>query len=401
MNRMAITRIKRQGSNFLACIVLNERRKFVDFSLTKEADSLLNNIYIGRVEDVVPGICAVFVRVAKGCKCFLPMQELPFAVFTKKLSQKKPVCIGDELLVQVTREAVKTKEPVASAGLTLQGKCAALTTANCSLSVSKKLDNELRKAYAALLHRIFPEEEEPCRDFGIVIRTGAAAYTDDEVETDIRALAAQYHKLKEEAPHRTAFDLLYQDPPAYIAKLKTVDLSQIDEILTDQQDVAEQIRLFYPPAADLLRFYVDEEVSLDRLYQIDSTIEALTAERVWLPSGANIIIEQLETLTFIDVNSGKNQSKKPDVLLKVNLEAAVEIARQLKLRNISGMIIVDFINLKTEDEEQQLILKLKEELKKDSCPCSFIDITKLGLVELTRRKTQKSLREILGWKVFL
>lgn len=398
MNRMAITRIKRQGISFLACIVLNEKRQFVDFSLTKEEESLLNNIYIGRVEEIVPGIDAAFMRIQKGQKCFLQLKELRAPVFTKKQSKNKPLCAGDELLVQVTRDAVKTKEPVVSAGLSLQGKCSVLTTANRSLSVSKKLNEKLRKQYFDLLGQLFPAGGESAeeRDFGIIIRTGAGAYSLEEVKEDVLSLAARYRKMKADALHRDAFSLMYQDPPAYVAKLKTVDMSGIDSILTDQPDIMEQVKLFYPPAAVKLKLYEDEALSLDRLYQINSTIEALTSSRVWLSSGANIIIEQLETLTFIDVNSGKNQSAKPDTILKVNMEAAKEIPRQLKLRNISGMILVDFINMKSKEEEQQLILLLKEELKKDSCPCSFIDITKLGLVEMTRKKTHRSLKEILG-----
>lgn len=397
MNRMAITRIRRQGSEFLACIVLDEKRRFVDFSLLKEEESIYHNIYIGRVEDIVPGIHAAFVRIQKERRCFLPLEELRAPVFTKKQSKHKPICIGDELLVQVTQDARKSKEAVASAGLSLQGKCSVLTTANRTLSVSKKLKEPLRKTYAEMLNRLFPDGGEASeeREFGVVIRTGASAYPMEVVEADVLALAEQYRRLKEETVHKAAFALLYQDPPAYIAKLKSVDLSEIDVIFTDQPDILAQVERFYPPAAMKLKPYADEEISLDRMYRIQTTIEALASPRVWLPSGANIIIEQLETLTFIDVNSAKHPSAKPDTFLKVNLEAAEEIARQLKLRNISGMILVDFINL-TSAEEKTLLAYLKEELKKDSCPCRFIDITKLGLVELTRKKTQKSLKEILG-----
>ena len=124
-------------------------------------------------------------------------------------------------------------------------------------------------------------------------------------------------------------------------------------------------------------------------------MEELLSAKVWLASGANIIIESLETMTVIDVNSGKNQSRKEDTFLAINLEAAREIARQLRLRNISGMIIVDFINLKSQEQKDQLIACIKQELKKDTVPANFIDITKLGLVELTRKKVYKSLREIL------
>jgi ribonuclease G len=114
-----------------------------------------------------------------------------------------------------------------------------------------------------------------------------------------------------------------------------------------------------------------------------------------MKSGANIIIEQLETLTVIDINSGKNISKNDDAILAINKEAAIEIAKQLRLRNISGMIIIDFINMKSKEHLTELIQVLKEHLKHDSVPCTFMDVTRLGLVELTRKKTYKSLKEII------
>ena len=134
---------------------------------------------------------------------------------------------------------------------------------------------------------------------------------------------------------------------------------------------------------------------LSTLYNLNGQIEKLINSRIWLDSGANIIIEQLETLTVIDVNTGKNISKKPNTILEVNIEAAIEIARQLRLRNISGMIIIDFINMASEEDKKELINALKKEIQKDSVRCTFIDITKLGLVELTRKKVRKSLKDSL------
>ena len=144
--------------------------------------------------------------------------------------------------------------------------------------------------------------------------------------------------------------------------------------------------------------YQDEKLSLHALYNIEGNIDRLLAKRIWLKSGANIIIEQLETLTVVDVNTGKNISGKTETLFKVNLEAAAEVARQLRLRNISGMIIVDFINMDTKEKDRQLMEMLKQEVAKDPVRCSVIDITKLGLVEITRKKVYRSLKEILETK---
>ena len=145
----------------------------------------------------------------------------------------------------------------------------------------------------------------------------------------------------------------------------------------------------------ILSSYQDDKVSLSTLYHIQGNLDNLVSNRVWLKSGANIIIESLETLTVIDVNTGKNISKKADTIFRVNIEAAKEVARQLRLRNISGMIIIDFINMTSEEDKKRLINVLKKEIQKDSVRCSFIDITKLGLVELTRKKVRKSLKDSL------
>ena len=145
-----------------------------------------------------------------------------------------------------------------------------------------------------------------------------------------------------------------------------------------------------------VQLYRDDAVSLSTLYHLRGNMQELLSSKVWLDSGANIIIESLETLTVIDVNSGKNRSRREEALFAINVEAAKEIARQLRLRNISGMILVDFINLKKKEQQQKLISVIREELQKDSVPANFIDITRLGLVELTRKKVYKSLREILS-----
>jgi ribonuclease G len=175
-----------------------------------------------------------------------------------------------------------------------------------------------------------------------------------------------------------------------------------DGIYTDLPEIKAQIETCLPYLAKqgLVHLYEDRAVSLQTLYHIGGNIEKLLSDKVWLPSGANLILEQLETLTFIDVNSAKNLkgSKTIDqeaVILSINKEAAREAARQLRLRNISGMILIDFINFSRKESEEELISFLKSELKQDIVPCKFIDLTKLGLVEITRKKTRKSLKEII------
>jgi ribonuclease G len=268
-----------------------------------------------------------------------------------------------------------------------------LTSDNTSIGVSHKI-GEARAGELLSLARSLCGEE---RDYGIVIRTNADSASNEEVSADITYIQSVYKKIKTEGAHCTGGSLIHRSMPGYLARLKSQDTADIDLIYTDQQDIYEEIAGYLPGLSEsgLLKYYDDPAVSLSTLYHLRGNMEELLGKKVWLPSGANIIIEQLETLTVIDVNTGKNISRKPEVLFSVNREAAVEIARQLKLRNISGMIIVDFINMSSKEQEKELISLIRRELKKDNVPAHFVDITKLGLVEITRKKTYKSLREML------
>jgi ribonuclease G len=297
--------------------------------------------------------------------------------------------------VQVTRDAVKTKDPVVSTKLAIHGHYALLTSDNTAIGVSKKIEAE-RAAHLLAVAKASCEDETE-RAYGIVLRTNAKDAADEEITVDILFLKEIFNRLVTTGIHSRSGTLLYRNLPGYLARLKAQELDGIDRIYTDQRDLYEEICAYLPKLQEsgLLRFYDDEAVSLSTLYHLRGNMEQLLNSKVWLPSGANIIIEPLETMTVIDVNSGKNISRKPDVLLSINLEAAQEIARQIRLRNISGMIIVDFINMASEAQERELILRLKQELKKDVVPANFIDITKLGLVEITRKKVYKSLREVL------
>jgi ribonuclease G len=389
MNRLAITEITRNTKKYLAYISLDENRDFVDFELYPVEDSLLNRIYIGRVESVVTNISAAFVRISPEQTCFLPLSEIPSAIFTKKQSEKKAVCAGDELLVQVTKEAVKTKDPVASAKLSLSGSYALLTTGNTTLSVSKKLPEEVRTQQQGLLQEICADHLE--MGYGIVTRTNSAQVSEEELKADVLALVETYRKMRNRCEHLSAYTNVFCPIPAYIRRLQAI---------RDFGDTAGADRTLIGKNS-----FDGKQVSLSTLYNIDGNIDKLLSNRIWLKSGANIIIEQLETLTFIDVNSAKNikntKSTRPmkdrltEQMLSINKEAAAEAARALRLRNISGMVIIDFINMDDKAAEESLIAYLKNELKKDVTPCRFVDITQLGLVEITRKKVSRSLKEIV------
>ena len=386
---------EKSNKTHLAYIMLNEKRDFVDFQVFEENESLLNRIYVGRVENIVPNIKGAFIRISPKQICYLPLEDVKSPLYTNKPSKKQGLCIGDELVVQVIKDAVKTKEPVVSTKITMTGKYSVLTTDNTSLGVSKKITGEQHNKINEFISAYTDQSME--YGFGIIIRTNALETSIEDLKEDVEHLIQRFIMLKESSVHQCTFALLEEPEAPYIQKLKSADLSLLDAIYTDDKEIYDEIedKLPYLKEKGLLRLYTDDKVSLGTVYNFRGSLDKLVEKRVWLKSGANIIIEQLETMTVIDVNSGKNISKNEDSILAINKEAAVEIARQLRLRNISGMIIIDFINMKSKEHLTELIQVLKEQLKHDSVPCTFMDVTRLGLVELTRKKTYKSLKEII------
>lgn len=399
--------------NFIVSALYDENRKMIEASLSSpEENSILGNLYIGRVENVVKNLNAAFIRISPEQICYYSIDEYKNPLFTKKISQKKPLVEGEELVVQVSREALKTKEPAVTTNLNFTGKYAVLTTENQSIGVSSKLAKTDRERLKQLVENI----EHP--DFGLILRTNAANASDDEILAEIKALLEEWQTLKETAQHQTCYTCLKKEPPAYLKEIVNLPVTSVDELITDDRTLFEQLcNMYGVDKADLwtkgsvsvpideikvtetltLKYYNDSLLSLSALYSVKSSLESALAEKVWLKSGAYLIIQPTEALTVIDVNTGKNVAKKDvqENFLKINKEAALEIAHQLRLRNISGIIVVDFMNLASKDAEAELMSTFRAELKKDPVPTQLIDMTKLGLVEVTRKKVRKSLGEVL------
>ena len=380
------------GQEFFLAAAFDEKRMTQIQVEAVSKSSILGNIYIGRVENIATNIQAAFVDIAKGVSCFLPLEEAKNAVFTKK-NGKKDLCIGDELLVEVTREKQKNKPASVSANLNFSGKYLILTTGNHLLGISKKLHATERERLQALL------KDQITDTFGIVVRTAAKDASDEEILKELEMLTKQCHACLQGAMHRTAFTRLREAPPFYLQFLKNRNLTEVQKITTDIPSVHEVLlqHLQDTKEAEKLHLYTDTQVSLFALYSLTHELERALHRQVWLPSGAYLVIDPTEALTVIDVNSGKNIKKKSreELVFSVNVEAAHEIARQLILRNISGICIIDFIDMKEKKHREELKHILRRDLKKDKVPATLVDITRLGLVELTRKKVQKSLKEQL------
>lgn len=413
MNKYIITheKIKMQNQkeqDFIVSALYNQDKKMLEVTLTPpDEDSLLANIYIGRVENVVQNIRAAFVKISPDQTCYLSLDDLKNAHFTKKLSAKKELVAGDELLVQVEREALKTKEPAVTANLSFAGKYAVLTTANKRLGISSKLTKEQRAYYKELL------QEFDTDSYGLIIRTNAASVPDETLLSEIRSLEQEWCTMRESAVYKTCYSVLKKAKPSYLEDLKNQKEGSICEIITDDRDIFETICMDYGIASEqfvttgsdkekndnnlTISYYQDTMLSLSSLYSVKTSLDKALREQIWLKSGASIVLQHTEALTVIDVNSGKNIAKKGmrENLLRINLEAAKEIAYQLRLRNISGIIIIDFINLPAKEDEAILLREFRSYLKDDPVKADLIDMTKLGLVEVTRKKIKKSLRDSL------
>ena len=194
---------------------------------------------------------------------------------------------------------------------------------------------------------------------------------------------------------RVCFSCLYQSEPEYLSFVKNCYQSEYDEIVTDRKDIYETLLASEYTKSCRVRLYEDTMLPLYKLYSVETRIQELLSKKVWLKSGAYLIIEQTEALVAIDVNTGKYEAgkEKEATYLKINLEAADAIAEAIRARNLSGMILVDFINMRKKEHIKQLTESMKAFLAKDSVPSFFVDITGLGLMEITRKKKSKSFAE--------
>lgn len=360
-----------------------------------ESRQTLGNIYIGKVKNIVPNIEAGFIEIANKVECYYDMRQAGNAIFTHK-SGKKSLCIGDELVVQISREAVKTKAPTVSSNLNFHGRYVILTSGNTRIGTSGKLPKALRMQLKEQLQFLKNGE------YGIIVRTNAKDAAFSDIIEEIRKLENRYYEIKRTALTRTCFSCLSQEPPAYISDLKNVYTEGLAEIVIEENELYSQVREYYekeqPEYLDKLRNYDSSQISLSKLYGTRTVLDRALGERVWLKNGAYLVIQYTEALTVIDVNSGKFVAKKDplETYLKINLEAARETAKQIRLRNLSGIIIVDFINLDDADATHELLKAFRHYLSQDPIQATLVDITELQLVEVTRKKLRRPLHESIA-----
>ncbi len=393
MNRKLI--ITKLNEKIVTVLLENDKVAELHYSNTVDEDTAaLGNIYVGRVKNIVANIDAAFIEIANGIECYYALDANQTPVFTKKIG-KKPLSIGDELLVQISKEAVKTKVPTASSNLNFSGKYAILTSGDIRIGVSTKLGKADRER---LQHAASPFASE---QYGFIIRTNAKDLSEEELQKELKSLVLQYETLIGTAATRRCFSCLKRAPKEYLIELRNIYQEGLTDIVVEDTAIYEEIKAYLteeqPEDLSKLRLYEDKLLPLHKLYSVETHLINALKSRVWLKSGAYLIIEPTEALTVIDVNTGKCISRKKDdeTYRKINLEAAKEVARQIRLRNLSGIILIDFINLSKQEYMEELLSMLRQEFSKDPITTTLVDITKLQLVEVTRKKVRRPLHELM------
>ena len=374
MKKIVITRIKDQNILFL----FDDEHELSFVKVLKE--SLIDSVYVARIDSINKGMNSCFVTYAPGKNAFLPLEEF---------KDREYKC-GDEILIQIKTDALKTKLPEAGLDICIPGEYSVIHLYGHGLSASRKLSPSTQKS---LIESLNNEKIEGLKKYKTVIRTNSELLLNDEslspLFKEVKNSLDIIREIDLKKDNRKLYSKLYESADPVSGIIKDISLNDFDSVVTDIPEIYESLVSSLKFSSKEIKFYDDTAVSLINLYSLKTHLSRLLDTKVYLPSGGYLIIEKTEAMTVIDVNSGKAEVKRhgsDDYIFRINKEAALEVARSLRLRNISGIIMVDFINMsKTEDEERLLNL-LNEELKKDKITARAIDITPLGIAEITRKK---------------
>ncbi|HAV00609.1 MAG TPA: hypothetical protein DCW47_05385 [Lachnospiraceae bacterium] len=364
-------------------LALKDEEGFLSFKLSG-GSSLIGSIINGRVDKRAENLNACFVRLSAQEYGYLPTSEI-------KAQTTLPV--------QIVKDGRGDKKYLLTRQLSIAGRYTVIfKEADKPVLFSKRISSEGKQ-------RILEElkDTEPL-SYPVLFRANCGRADFFQVSEEMRELSGIMDSILKLYDKRPDYSVLYSPKDELIRDLYDIEYDRLSEVITDSEEVYELVKREYHDSLPeeyrnriRLTLYRDELLPLSGLVNLKAGLERARDKRVWLKSGSYIIIEQTEALVSIDVNSGKNEGKglREDVILRINEEAAEEIARQLRLRNLSGIIIIDFINMKTRENNEKLIRSLKKALKTLETKAVFMDMTKLGLVELTRKREGKSLEEMV------
>jgi len=359
--------------------------------------SIVGDIYLAKVENVLPGMGAAFVEIGHARNALLYVGDIfqPDARGRKEMKIARVLKSGQPIMVQVTKDPMGAKGARVTGYVSLAGRYVVLLPQLETFGVSQKLDPAERDRLRSLVGKIKPPK------MGIIVRTASAGADEKELEKDIAYLMKVWKSIEKEAKRAAAPAPLYRESELEIKVVRDVFNQEFKDCITDSRQAFRSIRNYLKKVAPDLVDKVQLYQGKDRLYDaldINRQIGEALKRQIGLPSGGSIVIDDTEALTAIDVNTGRyvGRSNLEKTVLKTNVEAAREIVRQIRLRDIGGLIVIDFIDMNEIKNRQEVLDTLMRELEKDRTKSHVVEISKLGLVEMTRKNTSEGLIETFG-----
>ena len=391
-------------SNGHTHLALLEGRVLVEHSVStpSDADSIDGNIYLGRVQNVLPGMEAAFVDFGTPKNGVLYRGDVAFDA--DEVEEKQPrierlLKAGQSVVVQVTKNPIGAKGARLTQEVSLAGRFVVMVPGQPqTYGISKRLPDDERRRLRRVLEGLRPP------DVGLIVRTAAEGAAPEELERDVARLRDQWEQISALAARSKPARLLYQEPPLPLRVVREEFTKEYRSVLVDDRQLYEQVRAYIeavtPELAERVEYYDADAEGLplfERHHVNEQLLKALD-RKVWLPSGGSLIIERTEAFTVIDVNTGKNvgSSSLEETVYRNNLEAADEIARQLRLRDIGGIIVIDFIDMEIKANREAVIAAFRRALARDKTRTQAFEISELGLVEMTRKRVSEGLVESMS-----
>ena len=358
--------------------------------------SYVGNVYLGKVQNVLPSMEAAFVDVGKGRNAVLYAGEVNFDVSGMEGQPKRiesALKAGQSLIVQVTKDPVGHKGARLTSQISLPGRYLVYVPGASMTGISRKLPDTERNRLKQILKKVMPENA------GVIVRTAAEGAAEEELSRDVSRLAAQWEAIEKKSKTASAPALLYGEPDLTTRVIRDVFNEDFSNLIVEGDEewdaVDEYVRYVAPHLADRLSRW-QEDGDVFAAYRIDEQLAKALDRKVWLPSGGSLVIDKTEAMTVIDVNTGKftgQGGNLEETVTRNNLEAAEEIVRQLRLRDVGGIVVIDFIDMVLESNRELVLRRLLECLARDRTKHQVAEVTSLGLVQMTRKRVGAGLLE--------
>lgn len=388
--------IVRSKNGRVQIAVLEDNVLVEHYVARSQESSLIGNVYLGRVQNVLPSMEAAFVDIGRGRNAVLYSGEVDWdAVETGNQPRRIELALksGDRVLVQVTKDPVGHKGARLTSQISLPGRYLVYVPGGVMNGISRKLPDTERARLKRILKEVLPESS------GVIVRTAAEGATEDQLTRDVQRLTSQWEHISTQLDTVQAPALLHAEPDLLVKIVRDVFNEDFSKMLIQGEDAYQTITAYLagvaPDLLERVEKYDDEQDPFDR-FRVSEQIEKALDRKVWLPSGGSLVIDRTEAMTVVDVNTGKfvgTGGNLEETVTKNNLEAAEEIVRQLRLRDIGGIIVVDFIDMVLESNRDLVLRRLIECLSRDRTKHQVAEVTSLGLVQMTRKKLGLGLLE--------